>query len=230
MQNQKQTYFGAQVISTLSDRTNFSFFIKIIICLKIILRTVIFLRFCFIISFFRHHEIDISGRYNLQRGDLANKDFIFSLRYTLRMNVPVQKIAEYTTLSGTINNLGVQKVEGIRLMMGNYITITDKAGNYTFKNIPPGDYFLEIDRSSTQLNDIPYSNFPASLHLINKENIYNFGLTTAATIQGSISLNENEENNHYVFAHYQPKKKVKKRTVLLWKLPMENKPIERYVS
>lgn len=58
---------------------------------------------------FRNHEIDLSGRYNLQRGDLSNKDFIVSLRYTLRMNVPVQKIAEYTTLSGNISNLGVKK-------------------------------------------------------------------------------------------------------------------------
>lgn len=210
MQNQKQTYFGAQVISTLSDKTNFRLFYQNNYMPEDYFKDRNLFEVLLHHQLFRHHEIDISGRYNLQRGDLANKDFIFSLRYTLRMNVPVQKIAEYTTLSGTVNNLGVQKVEGIRLMMGNYITVTDKAGNYTFKNIPPGDYFLEIDRSSTQLNDIPYSNFPATLHLINKENIYNFGLTTAATIQGSISINEYEENNHYVFAHYQPKKESKK--------------------
>ncbi len=210
MQNQKQTYFGARVISRLSDKTNFSLFYQNNYMPEDYFKDRNLLEALFHHQLFKNHEIDISGRYNLQRGELSSKDFIFSLRYTMRMNVPVQKIAEYTSLSGTINNLGVKKVDGIRLMMGNHITITDKAGNYTFKNIPPGDYFLEIDRSSTQLNDIPYSNFPASLHLINKENIYNFGLTTAAVIQGSISLNENEENNHYVFAHYQQKKETKK--------------------
>jgi len=209
MQNQKQTYFGARVLSRLSDKTNFSLFYQNNYMPEDYFKDRNLFEALFHHQLFRNHEIDISGRYNLQRGDLSNKDFIFSLRYTLRMNVPVQKIAEYTTLSGTINNLGVKKVDGIRLMIGNHITVTDKAGNYTFKNIPPGDYFLEIDKSSTQLNDIPYSNFPATLHLINKENIYNFGLTTAANIQGSILLNENEEKNQYVFAQYQPKKENK---------------------
>jgi hypothetical protein len=210
LQNQKQTYFGARVLSRLSDKTNFSLFYQNNYMPEDYFRDRNLFEVLFHHQLFRNHEVDLSGRYNLQRGDLSNKDFIFSLRYTLRMNVPVQKTAEYTTLSGNINNLGVKKVDGIRLIMGNHITITDKAGNYTFKNIPPGDYFLEVDRSTTQLNDIPYSNFPAALHLINKENIYNFGLTTAANVQGNIFLNENEEKNQYVFAQYSPKKESKK--------------------
>jgi hypothetical protein len=210
LQNQKQTYFGARVLSRLSDKTNFSLFYQNNYMPEDYFRDRNLFEVLFHHQLFRNHEIDLSGRYNLQHGDLSNKDFIFSLRYTLRMNVPVQKTAEYTTLSGNINNLGVKKVEGIRLIMGNHITITDKAGNYTFKNIPPGDYFLEVDRSTTQLNDIPYSNFPAALHIINKENIFNFGLTTAANVQGNIFLNENEEKNQYVFAQYSPKKESKK--------------------
>ncbi len=215
MQNQKQTYYGARILSRLSEKTNFSLFYQNNYMPEDYFKDRNLFEALFHHQLFRNHEVDISGRYNLQRGDLSNKDFIFSLRYTLRMNVPVQKIAEYTTLSGTINNLGVKKVDGVRLIMGNHITVTDKFGNYTFKNIPPGDYFLEIDRSSTQLNDIPYSNFPAALHLINKENIYNFGLTTAAAIQGSIILNENEEKSQYVFAQYQPKKESKKNNGII---------------
>ncbi|MCE3077289.1 COG1470 family protein [Chryseobacterium gwangjuense] len=210
LQNQKQTYFGARVLSRLSDKTNFSIFYQNNYMPEDYFKDRNLFEALFHHQLFRNHEIDLSGRYNLQRGDLSNKDFIFSLRYTLRMNAPVQKIAEYTTLSGNISNLGVKKVDGIRLIMGNHITITDKAGNYIFKNVPPGDYFLEIDKSTTQLNDIPYSNFPAALHLIHEENIYNFGLTAAANIQGSILLNENEEKNQYAFAQYQLKKESKK--------------------
>jgi hypothetical protein len=113
-------------------------------------------------------DIDLSGRYSLQRGELGNKDFVFSLRYTLRLNVPVEKTAEYTSLAGNISNLGVKKTEGIKLMLGSHLSITDKEGNYLFKNIVPGDYFLEIDRSTTEINDIPDISLPASLHLINK--------------------------------------------------------------
>lgn len=154
---------------------------------------------------FSKHEIGVSARYNLQRGELGNKDFIFSLRYTLKMNIPTQKIAEYTTLSGNIKNLGVKKVDGIRLIMGNHLSITDKNGNYLFRNVSPGDYVLEIDRSTTDINDISDQNVPASLVLIDKENIFNFALTSAAKIQGKIDYKEHE--NTLSFAQLQPKKR-----------------------
>jgi protocatechuate 3,4-dioxygenase beta subunit len=44
-------------------------------------------------------------------------------------------------------------------MLGSYLSVTDKEGNYIFKNIVPGNYFLEIDRSTTGINDIPTSLF-----------------------------------------------------------------------
>lgn len=160
-------------------------------------------------------ELDLSGRYSLQRGELGNKDFIFSLRYTLRLNVPVQKTAEYTSLSGNISNLGVKKTEGIRLMLGNHLSITDKDGNYLFKNVVPGDYFLEIDRSTAGINDISTISLPASLHLNGKENTFNFGLTTASTIKGSIELSENDDKDQFTFAHYQPKTENKKRQSII---------------
>ncbi|MFC3159668.1 hypothetical protein ACFOEQ_15130 [Chryseobacterium arachidis] len=162
----------------------------------------------YFINRFPGHEFDLSGRYSLQRGELGNKDFIFSLRYTFRMNVPTQKIADYTTLSGNIENLGVRKVEGIRLLLGSHLSITDKNGNYIFKNIIPGDYVLEIDRSSTDINDISTVNIPASLALTHKENIFNFGMTGAATVQGNIQFTE--ADNQVNFAQY-PIKKDKKR-------------------
>jgi hypothetical protein len=160
---------------------------------------------------FRGHEIDLSGRYTLQRGELGNKDFIFSLRYTLRMNVPTQKIAEYTTLSGNIKNLGVKKVDGIRLMLGNHLSITDRSGNFIFKNVIPGDYVLEMDRSTTEIGDIPDVNVPASLVLTEKENIFNFGLTSAANIEGNIEYSENQAS----FAQLAIKKDKKKKENLI---------------
>lgn len=215
MQNQKQTYYGARILSRLSEKTNFSLFYQNNYLPEDYFKDRNLFELLFHQRLFLNHEIDLSGRYNLQRGDLSNKDFIFSLRYTLRMNVPVQKIAEYTTLSGNLHNLGVKKVDGIRLIMGTHLTVTDKNGNYIFKNIPPGDYLLEIDRSTTELNDIPNVNFPATLHLIDKENIYNFGLTTAVTIQGNIQFNENEEKNQHSFSQHQTQNEKKKNNTII---------------
>ncbi|ANF51028.1 hypothetical protein A0O34_11120 [Chryseobacterium glaciei] len=215
MQNQKQVYYGARVISRYSDNAYFSLFYQNNYLPEEYFNDRNLFELLFHQQISPNHELDLSGRYTLQRGQLGDKDFIFSLRYTLRMNIPVQKIAEYTSLSGNVNNLGVKKIEGIRLMLGNHLSITDKNGNFTFKNIIPGDYFLEIDRSTTEINDIPDVNLPASLALINKENIFNFGLTTAANIQGNIQLTEVEEKDLLSFAQFQLKKEKKRKNNII---------------
>lgn len=211
LQNQKQVYYGARILSRFSDTTSFSLFYQNNYMPEDYYTDRNLFEILFHQQIFRGHEIDLSGRYTLQRGELGNKDFIFSLRYTLRMNVPTQKIAEYTTLSGNIKNLGVKKVDGIRLMLGNHLSITDRSGNFIFKNVIPGDYVLEMDRSTTEIGDIPDVNVPASLVLTEKENIFNFGLTSAANIEGNIQYSENQAS----FAQLAIKKDKKKKENLI---------------
>jgi len=212
LQNQKQLYFGARILNRFSDKTQFSLFYQNNYMPEDYYTDRNLFELLFQQQFFSKHELGVSARYNLQRGELGNKDFIFSMRYTLKMNVPTQKIAEYTILSGNIKNLGVKKVDGIRLILGNHLSITDKNGNYLFKNVNPGDYVLEIDRSTTGINDIADQNVPASLILTDKENIFNFGLTSAAKIQGKIDYRENE--NTLSFAQLPTKKKKKENVIV----------------
>ncbi len=212
LQNQQQFYFGARILNRFSDKTQFSLFYQNNYMPEDYYTDRNLFELLFQQQIFSKHEIGVSARYNLQRGELGNKDFIFSLRYTLKMNIPTQKIAEYTTLSGNIKNLGVKKVDGIRLIMGNHLSITDKNGNYLFKNISPGDYVLEIDRSTTDINDIADQNVPASLVLTEKENIFNFGLTSAAKIQGKIDYKEHE--NTLSFAQLSTKKKKNENVIV----------------
>lgn len=214
LQNDRQFYYGARVFSRFSDKTSMSLFYQNNYMPEEYFRDRNLFEILFHQQLFPGSELDLSGRYSLQRGQLGDKDFIFSLRYTLRMNVPVQKTAEYTSLSGNIGNLGVKKTEGIRLMLGSHLSVTDKDGNYLFKNVVPGDYFLEIDRSTAEINDITNISLPASLHLNGKENTFNFGLTTAATIKGNIQLSENDKEQ-YSFAQFQPKTEKKKRQSII---------------
>jgi protocatechuate 3,4-dioxygenase beta subunit len=100
-------------------------------------------------------------------------------------------------------------------MLGNYLSVTDKDGNYIFKNVIPGNYFLEIDRSTTAINDIPTVVFPAAVSLINEENIFNFGLTTAAKVQGYIRLYETEEKSLPDIETIQFKKGRNKREIII---------------
>ena len=195
LQNQKLWYYGARVFSKFSDKTSLSIFYQNNYIPEEYFKDRNLFEILFHQQLFPQNELDFSGRYSLQRGQIGDKDFIFSMRYTWRPNIPVQRTAEYISLSGNVSNLGIKKTEGIRLMLGSYLSVTDKEGNYMFKNVVPGNYFLEIDRSTIEIDDIPTVTFPTALSLINKENIYNFGLTAAGKVQGRIQLLEAEEKN-----------------------------------
>ena len=195
LRNQRQVYYGARIVSHFSQKTYLSFLYQNNYMPEDYFKDRNLLELLFHQELFPGHEFDASGRYTLQRGDLSNKDFIFSLRYTLRLNIPVQKIATYTSLTGNISNMGVKRISGVKLMLGNHLTITDNDGNFVFKNIIPGDYFLEMDRSTTDINDIPSVVLPAAVSLNNKDNIFNFGLATAANVKGNIQFTETGEAN-----------------------------------
>ncbi len=215
LQNQKQFYYGARIYSRFSDKTSLSIFYQNNYMPEEYFKDRNLFELLFHQQLFPGNELDLSGRYSLQRGQIGDKDFIFSMRYTWRPNVPVQKTAEYTSLSGNVSNLGIKKVEGIRLMLGSYLSVTDKEGNYVFKNVIPGNYFLEIDRSTTDINDIPTLNLPASLALSNKENIFNFGLTPAANIQGHIQFLETENKNQPILTEVLIQKEKKKKESII---------------
>ncbi|UIO97144.1 hypothetical protein LYZ41_03455 [Elizabethkingia miricola] len=92
-------------------------------------------------------------------------------------------------------------------MLGTHLSVTDKDGNFSFKNIVPGDYFLEIDRSTTDMDNISDINLPAAVSLTNKENIFNFGLTGASSIRGHVRLNEIDKDSQPVSESLKPEKK-----------------------
>ena len=217
LQNQKQLYYGARVFTRFTDKTSLSIFYQNNYIPEEYFKDRNLFELIYHQQLFPGNSLDFSGRYSLQRGEIGDKDFIFSMRYTWSPNIPVQKIAEYTSLSGNISNLGIKKTEGIRLMLGRYLSVTDKEGNYMFKNVIPGNYFLEIDRSTTEINDIPTVVFPAALSLLNnnKENVFNFGITTAANIQGHIHLAENLEKDQTDIETLQNKTGKKKRESII---------------
>jgi len=187
--NQRQVYYGARIMSRLSARSTFNLFYQNNFMPEEYFRDRNQFELSYRQSIGKVHSFDLSGRYMLQRGQLGHKDFIVSLRYTMQLNIPIRKKSSYTTLTGRINNLGVKTTEGIKMNLGQHLSIADKDGNFVFKNVVPGDYFLEMDRSSTALTDISDTPLPVFLQIEEKsQNIFNFGMTSSATIKGQVKL------------------------------------------
>jgi len=187
--NQTQVYYGARAMSRLSPKSSLHVFYQNDFLPEEYYRDRNLFEILFRQQLFPGHTVDISGRYMLQRGQLGHKDFIASIRYTAQLNLPVKKTASYTTLSGNIRSLGAKKISGIRLTLSKHQAVTDSEGNYIFKNIVPGEHFLEIDRTTFAFEDIPDVPLPQSLFLSEHQpNTFNFGLTAAAKITGTLAL------------------------------------------
>lgn len=195
LKNQEQFYYGARIRSHFSENSYLSVYYRNNYQPEAYYRNRNLFQLTYHQQIFPGSSIELSGRYALQQGRIGDKDFLFSLRYILRLDVPVQKVAEYTTLSGRIINEGVTEVGGIRLRLGNNVTVTDALGNFIFKNVVPGNYFLSIDRSTTALHAIPTIELPTPIKLTEQKNSFNFGLTTAATIQGMIKVERREKKS-----------------------------------
>ncbi|KAA5531709.1 hypothetical protein [Paenimyroides baculatum] len=133
-------------------------------------------------------EINVISRYALSQQQIQNKDFALSVKYTLNLNIPVKKIKEYGSLQGNITNLGNTNTAGIKLHLGHQTAITDARGNFSFKNIIPDTYFLEIAPENLSFNDITDISIPAKISVTEGENYFNFGITQSASIKGQIIL------------------------------------------
>lgn len=187
--DQRQLYYGGRAISRLSPRTSVNLFYQNNYMPEDYFRD----RSQFELGVNQRvgdiHSFDLSGRYMIQRGSLGNRDFIFSLRYTMKLGIPIRKLARYSSLRGSVRNLGVGSIEGIRLNLADNISVTDQNGAFSFKNVVPGDHILEIDRSGIPLGDIPDVPLPVRLNISeDSERTFDFGMTRAARISGKFSL------------------------------------------
>lgn len=215
--NETQLYYGARVISRLSSKSSLHVFYQNDYLPEEYFRDRNLFELLFRQQILPNHSIDVSGRYMLQRGQIGHKDFVASIRYTAQLNLPVKKIASYTTLSGNIASLGAKKNSGIRLILGNLYAITDSEGNYVFKNIVPGEHFLEIDRTTFAFEDIPDVSFPISVFLSeDRDNTINFSLTEAAKITGTLALSApNPQDLRQMKRKINPKKKTEVAKVIV---------------
>ncbi len=193
---EEQFVYGGRFSGNLTAKTHYSLFYQNTYLIEEYFRDRNFFELQLTQSLTPNQTIDVIGRYNIAQGQIENKDLAFSVRYTLHLNVPLYKTKEYSTLKGRISNIDAQNIEGIRLYLNNHEAVTDKFGNFTFVDVAPGTYFLELDKTSIGIQEIPTMVLPARLEINEKEHFVDFGLTRAATISGVVQLTREERINN----------------------------------
>lgn len=192
--NEKYIYYGGRISKNITRKTAVNLFYQNNFNPEDYFKDRNHFEGAIVQKFNNNHAIELNGRYMIQRGQLANKDFIFSLKYVAQINLPLKRIADYSSLEGTITSQSESPLAGIKVFMGSNVAITDKNGHYIFKNITPGTYYLEIDNSSLPLNAITDVKLPLAVHLTgNNTTKQDFNIINSASIKGSVQILGNNQ-------------------------------------
>ncbi len=114
------------------------------------------------------HTLSLVTNYS-QPSNSNQKDILLSLKYDLKLDVPISKDRDLGNLKGKIQCNEIENVEGVILNLNDRATMTNKKGEFEFKDLTPNNYFLTIDQSSYNRNFIPAENLPLSIQITTKK-------------------------------------------------------------
>lgn len=135
--------------------------------------------------------LSIYANYGLLFRNSENRDFYGLASYTLRLDVPVKKIATYGSVEGIIAKNNADKVDGVLLFMGGQTAISNKEGKFLFNNVKPGVQILLLEKGSIGVHDVADTTFPMYITVLPAQKVrVNFGLVKAIKIEGTVELIE----------------------------------------
>ena len=114
----------------------------------------------------KHHQFSLSGgRVFLPNvPDSYQNTMFFSVKYILKLNLPIAKNKKLGTISGEVlgMNNDISK-EGVMVQLGEKRFLTDASGKFYFKDLVPDQYFLKIVSNKTGL--ISTTKFPLQVNV-----------------------------------------------------------------
>jgi len=185
---QQQLIYGADLFFRYKDRTELNLSIQNSYSVGEYYRNRSLLWATFRQRTGRCQYIDLACNYALLQKQVDKKDFSVALKYTVELNIPVKRIAEYGELAGAVTNAGSGHVEGIRLFCGGHTAITGKNGEFKFRNLLPGKYYVLFDQTTLEMNAIPDIRQPVEVTIAPGSNYFFVGLTRSSAIKGRVLL------------------------------------------
>ncbi len=137
---------------------------------------------------FRHkqHKFSLMANYGYFPDPINEKNVFVSLKYTFSLNAPIKKKKGLGSLSGYVSGV---KREGVLLNLNGTKVLTDSSGRYTFYDLVPGKYYLNVNKSSLGFGNVTVENKPFEV-LVKPDTVQTFNLTIikSGQINGKINL------------------------------------------
>jgi len=136
------------------------------------------------------HIFSAKARYTLVRNTLNMRETALLFSYVIPYSVPVGRKQNLGSLKGRVyNKENGEPLKNVIFKMGKYLTISDKNGHFSFPALLPGNYMLNLDRSSLGLDAIPLQRMPMKVKIHGGQEVSLIvGITKSAKIIGKVVL------------------------------------------
>ena len=114
----------------------------------------------------KHHQFSLNGGQVFLPNvlDSYQNTLFFSVKYTLRLNLPIAKNKKLGTISGEVFGMNNEfSKQGVMVQLGEKRFLTDATGKFYFKDLVPDQYFLKI--VSNKVGVISTSKFPMQVEV-----------------------------------------------------------------
>lgn len=103
---------------------------------------------------YKNHALILFSSYGYFPAPLNQTNFFASLTYRFTWNVPLKKRKDLSTIQGAVYRPQQLNNGGFIVSMDGQNITTDQDGSFSFENIVPGQYFLEVKKSSLNFGEI----------------------------------------------------------------------------
>jgi hypothetical protein len=145
--------------------------------------------------FSNDHQILLRLRRSLEPFSIEDRETVAMLKYSLPLSVPLRRRQSIGRIQGCIRDLeSGRPVAGAILTLLDKVAVTDKKGRYTFVQLEPGAYTIQVDRHSLPDNRVAVSDMAMPVQVRGGETVtVDYTLMQAASVSGSLRLDVSAE-------------------------------------
>lgn len=141
----------------------------------------------------KNHRFSLRSFYTLFRQQTDNPEFTFSANYTWNIGIPIGKVIKAGDVAGIITRDSGEPAAGILVSLQNQTTRTGKTGEFSFKAVPVGIHYLNINQTNIAINEITSIPGPVGIEVLEDQTAFlHLKITKGARLFGKFETEKSE--------------------------------------
>ncbi len=189
-EEQKQQSASLFLLSQLSDKTRFTLNVYGSRAISSSTQTYTIIDFAIEHTFSFGHIISFHGRQSTVSPAVDGRTRAFIAGYSVPILIPIGRSGSLGEIGGRVVDVEKNKGVGKALLnIGDATALTDDDGNFRFPGLPPGTYYLQVDRMSIGYGRVTTKPLPMEI-LLSGGGVSEFalGVVRSCSVTGSVIL------------------------------------------